>query len=76
VTSKIKSDPAFFAGAVWRKASASQANANCVEVAFLADTLVGIRDSKHRSKPALAVSAHAWASFLADVKAGQFDLGA
>jgi len=77
VTSKIKSgpaDPALLAGAVWRKARASQANANCVEVAFLVDGRVGVRDSKNRSKPALAVTANAWAGFLADAKAGRFDL--
>jgi len=61
-------------GATWRKATASDANSGCVEVAFLPDGRVGVRDSKNRSKPALAVTAHAWASFLAGVKAGQFDL--
>ena len=61
-------------GAAWRKATASDANSGCVEVAFLPDSRVGIRDSKDRSKPALAVTTHAWASFLALAKGGQFDL--
>jgi hypothetical protein len=60
--------------AVWRKAAASDANSGCVEVAFLPDGRIGVRDSKSRSKPALTVTAQAWASFLADAKAGQFDL--
>lgn len=61
-------------GAVWRKATASDANSGCVEVAELADGSVGIRDSKTPSQPAIAVTAQAWASFLADAQTGQFDL--
>ncbi|HEY5989056.1 MAG TPA: DUF397 domain-containing protein [Streptosporangiaceae bacterium] len=61
-------------GAAWRKATASDANSGCVEVAFLPDGRVGVRDSKNRSIPALALSARAWTSFLANAKAGQFDL--
>ena len=30
----------------WRKAAASDANSGCVEIAFLADGRVGVRDSK------------------------------
>lgn len=63
-------------GAVWRKATASDANSGCVEVAFLPNGRVGVRDSKNRSMPALAVSAHVWTSFLAEAKAGRFDLRA
>jgi hypothetical protein len=77
VPSNVSPGPAksgLLAGAVWRKASASQANDGCVEVAFLPDGRVGVRDSKNRSMPALALSARAWASFLANAKAGQFDL--
>jgi len=66
--------PDLLAGAAWRKAAASDANSGCVEVAFLPGSRVGIRDSQDRSKPALAVTAHAWASFLAFAKGGQFDL--
>jgi hypothetical protein len=58
----------------WRKATASDANSGCVEVAFLPDGRVGVRDSKNRSMPALGLSARAWAKFLANVKAGEFDL--
>lgn len=61
-------------GATWRKATASDANSGCVEVAFLLDGRVGVRDSKDRSKAALALPALAWAGFLADAKAGRFDL--
>jgi ABC-type amino acid transport substrate-binding protein len=68
----VRPDP--FTGAAWRKARASGPQDNCVEVAFLLDGRVGVRDSKDRGKAALAVTAHAWAGFLADAKAGRFDL--
>lgn len=61
-------------GAAWRKATASDANSGCVEVAFLSDGRVGIRDSKSPGGPAIAVTEQAWASFLADARTGQFDL--
>lgn len=34
-------------GPTWRKATASQANGNCVEVATLPDGTIGVRDSKN-----------------------------
>ena len=61
-------------GAVWRKASASDANSGCVEAASLPSGLVGVRDSRDRSGPAIAVSASAWGSFIADARSGCFDL--
>lgn len=61
-------------GATWRKATASDANSGCVEVALLSDGRVGIRDSKSPGGPAIAVTDLAWASFLADIKTGQFNL--
>jgi Domain of unknown function (DUF397) len=79
VTRELGADPAWqdpLADAAWRKATASDANSGCVEVAFLTDGRIGVRDSKNHSMPALAVSAHTWTTFLADAKAGQLDLGA
>ena len=57
----------------WRKAAASDANSGCVEIAFLADGRVGVRDSKDPGKLALAFTAHEWACFLDGAKAGEFD---
>ncbi|GGM60549.1 hypothetical protein GCM10011608_52010 [Micromonospora sonchi] len=47
----------------WFKSSRSSNNAACVEVRF-AGGVVGVRDSKDRSGPALAFDAGAWAGFL------------
>ncbi|MEU1524943.1 DUF397 domain-containing protein [Nocardia rhamnosiphila] len=57
-------------GAEWFKSSFSGADKNCVEVAFLADGAVGIRDSKNPAGPALVVGPAAWDSFLASVSRG------
>jgi Domain of unknown function (DUF397) len=60
-------------GAVWRKSSYSSAEGNCVEVAEL-NTAVGVRDSKNRDGGALRLERAAWAGFVADTKAGRYDL--
>jgi uncharacterized protein DUF397 len=57
----------------WRKSSRSNIADNCVEV-DTSDPLVRIRDSKNRESGSLGVSRDAWASFIAGVKAGEFDL--
>lgn len=62
------------AGAAWRKATASDANSGCVEIAFLADGRVGVRDSKDRSKSPLVCTAREWACFLAGARHRDFDL--
>lgn len=56
--------------AAWFKSSRSGGDKNCVEVAFLADGAVGIRDSKNPAGPALVVGPAAWDSFLASVARG------
>lgn len=60
-------------GATWRKATASDANSGCVEVALLRDGRVGIRDSKNPGGPAIAITGLAWATFVADAKSGHFN---
>ena len=62
-------------GAVWRKSTRSGNGGNsCVEVAKNLPGVVGVRDSKDRSGPALGFGPEAWAAFLAGVKDGEFDL--
>ncbi|WP_328389831.1 DUF397 domain-containing protein [Nocardia sp. NBC_00416] len=54
-------------GAGWFKSTYSGADKACVEVAFLADGAVGIRDSKNPAGPALVVDPAAWDCFLDSV---------
>ena len=59
----------------WRKSSFSGSNGedDCVEVAFLPDGEVAVRDTKARSRLPHLHSAAEWDSFLAGVRAGEFD---
>ena len=60
--------------AVWQKARRSQHNGGCVEVAALGE-VVAVRDSKRPEAGAHVVGRKSFAAFLADAKAGRFDLG-
>ena len=60
--------------AVWYKATASQNNGGCVEVAVNLPEIVAIRDSKCPAAGAHVLSKAAFADFVASVRAGQFDL--
>jgi hypothetical protein len=62
------------AQAAWRKATASQNNGGCVEVADNLPGIVAIRDSKHPGRGTHVVSASAFAAFIAAAQAGRFDL--
>jgi hypothetical protein len=57
----------------WFKSSFSPGNGNgCIEVAFLPDGTVGVRDTKDRTRPALTVSPAAWSAFLTATGTGRF----
>jgi Domain of unknown function (DUF397) len=58
---------------VWRKSSASSSNSNCVEVRRPGDE-VDVRDSKDPDGPVLSFGPGEWATFVAGVKLGEFDL--
>lgn len=61
------------AGARWAKSSRSgPTGGNCVEVAFLADGQVAVRNSRHPSGPALVFSALEWDAFLGRAKDDEF----
>jgi uncharacterized protein DUF397 len=60
---------------VWRKGSYSNGNGgnNCVEVAFLDDS-VAVRDSKNRTGPELTFTKAEWAAFVNSTKNSEFDI--
>lgn len=57
---------------VWRKASASGAEHDCVEIAELPGGARAVRDSKNPERPALRFTATEWAAFRAGVIANEF----
>jgi hypothetical protein len=59
--------------AKWFKSSRSQAARECVEAAFLDSGLVGVRDSKNPTGPALVFTPSEWDAFTASLESGQFD---
>jgi hypothetical protein len=61
--------------AAWRKASRSSTNGGCVEIAANFPDVVAVRDSKRPEGGAHVVSRAAFAVFLADARAGRYDIG-
>lgn len=62
--------------AKWFKSSRSSAGSECVEVAFLTDGVVGVRDSKNPTGPALVFTPGEWDAFTAGVRDGEFNRSA
>ena len=61
-------------GLDWRTSSFSGDNGgSCVEVAFLPDGGVAVRDTKDRSLAPHRYTAAEWDAFLAGARAGEFD---
>ncbi|WP_328365761.1 DUF397 domain-containing protein [Streptomyces sp. NBC_00445] len=58
-------------GAIWRKASASGAEHDCVEVAALPDGARAVRDSKNPGREPLRFTASEWAAFCKGVITGE-----
>ncbi|MFI7190640.1 DUF397 domain-containing protein [Nocardia nova] len=56
-------------GAKWFKSSHSGGGNDCVEVAYLAGELVGVRDSKSPGSGALIFTTSDWELFVTRVKA-------
>lgn len=61
--------------AQWRKATrSSSGNGGCVEVAANLPDVAAVRDSKRPEGGAHVVDRAVFAAFLADVKAGRYDI--
>ncbi|MET8878592.1 DUF397 domain-containing protein [Nocardia sp. NPDC004604] len=60
----------------WFKSSYSTQTGECVEVAFLDHGMVGMRDSKNPTSPALVFTPAEWDAFTAGVADGEFDRNA
>lgn len=60
-------------GAMWRKSTYSGPDGNCVEVAFLVDGNVAVRDTKDNGiGPLLAFTPGEWDAFLSGMSRGEF----
>ena len=58
----------------WIKSSFSgPTGGNCVEVAFLADGQVAVRNSRHEDGPALIFTGAEWDAFVRGACGGEFD---
>lgn len=60
--------------AAWRKASRSQNNGGCVEIAANLPEVIAVRDSKRPDEGAHVVERAVFAAFVSDVKSGRFDV--
>jgi Domain of unknown function (DUF397) len=59
--------------ATWTKSSRSgPTGGNCVEVAFLADGCVAMRNSRHPDGPALIFTSDEWGAFVGGASDGEF----
>nr|WP_162958906.1 DUF397 domain-containing protein [Nocardia yunnanensis] len=58
-------------GAHWFKSSYSQSGGECVEVAHLDGGMVGVRDSKNPTGPALIFTPSQWNAFTTSVNNGE-----
>jgi hypothetical protein len=57
----------------WFKSSRSNADANCVEVAFLDSGAVALRDSKNKGQgPVLVFTPDEWDAFIGGATDGEF----
>jgi hypothetical protein len=56
----------------WFKATASDSANGCLEVAFLGDGRVALRDSEDLGNPPFVVSRHVWDCFVDGAAKGEF----
>ncbi|WP_040834149.1 DUF397 domain-containing protein [Nocardia brevicatena] len=56
----------------WFKSSHSGGGQDCVEIAFIGRDLIGVRDSKDPSGPALMFGSATWSAFTGWISGEQF----
>ncbi|MET8871786.1 DUF397 domain-containing protein [Nocardia sp. NPDC004604] len=59
--------------AKWFKSGRSASGKDCVEVAHLAEGMVGVRDSTNPTGPALVFTPSEWDAFTAGIHNGEFN---
>ncbi len=65
-------DASALASATWVKSSRSgPTGGNCVEVAFLGDGQIAVRNSRHPAGPALIFTGAEWDAFLGGARDGE-----
>jgi len=57
----------------WAKSSLSYANGNCVEVARLSGSEIGVRNSREAEGAVLRFTPDEWDAFIGGVRNGEFD---
>ncbi|NQE67571.1 hypothetical protein NG2371_02024 [Nocardia gamkensis] len=57
----------------WFKSSRSASGSQCVEVAWLGGGMIGVRDSKNPTGPALVFAPRVWDAFTTSVQDGGFN---
>lgn len=66
-------DASALTGVTWiRSRRSGPTGGNCVEVAFLADGQIAMRNSRHPQGPALIFTRSEWDAFLGGAKDGEF----
>ena len=66
-------DASTLTGATWiRSRRSGPTGGNCVEVAFLADGQIAVRNSRHPQGPALIFTRSEWDAFLGGATDGEF----
>ena len=66
-------DASTLTGVTWiRSRRSGPTGGNCVEVAFLADGQIAMRNSRHPQGPALIFTSSEWDAFLGGAKDGEF----
>jgi len=66
-------DASTLTGATWiRSRRSGPTGGNCVEVAFLSDGQIAMRNSRHPEGPALIFTRSEWDAFLGGAKDGEF----